>query len=147
MHLQPSSGQRELIAIARRLAREHFTLRAERHDREASFPFDDYADLRADGLLGLCVPERYGGLGADFAEIGLEAWGVFVPGREDDARIGRDPRLDEAEGRLVERVVIGFALAGNVFERAVVAIGPAVIGTQKNRLALPSSQRTTRLPR
>ncbi|HKS89105.1 MAG TPA: acyl-CoA dehydrogenase family protein, partial [Stellaceae bacterium] len=38
----------------------------ERHDRDASFPFDDYADLRSERLLGLCVPERYGGLGADF---------------------------------------------------------------------------------
>ena len=73
MHLQPSSRQRELIAIARRLAREHFTSRAERHDREASFPFDDYADLRAEGLLGLCVPERYGGLGADFETYCLVA--------------------------------------------------------------------------
>ena len=35
------------------------------HDRDASFPFDDHADLRTEGLLGLCVPERYGGLGAD----------------------------------------------------------------------------------
>ena len=61
MHLQPSAQQRELIATARRLAREHFAPRAERHDREASFPFDDYADLRAEGLLGLCVPGRYGG--------------------------------------------------------------------------------------
>src|SRR6202041_397404 len=66
MHLQPSSRQRELIAIARRLGCEHFAPRAERHDREASFPFDDYADLRAEGFLGLCVPERYGGLGADY---------------------------------------------------------------------------------
>jgi alkylation response protein AidB-like acyl-CoA dehydrogenase len=73
MHLQPSSRQRELIAIARRLAREHFAPRAERHDREVSFPFDDYADLRAEGLLGLCVPERYGGLGTDYETYCLVA--------------------------------------------------------------------------
>jgi alkylation response protein AidB-like acyl-CoA dehydrogenase len=66
MDLQPSTRQRELIAVARRLARERFVARAERHDRDATFPFDDYADLRAEGLLGLCVPERYGGLGADY---------------------------------------------------------------------------------
>jgi alkylation response protein AidB-like acyl-CoA dehydrogenase len=58
MHLQPSSRQRELIALARRLARECFAPRAARHDRDASFPFDDYADLRSEGLLGLCVPEH-----------------------------------------------------------------------------------------
>jgi alkylation response protein AidB-like acyl-CoA dehydrogenase len=66
MDLEPSARQRELIALARRLARERFAPRAERHDREASFPFDDYADLRSEGLLGLCVPTRYGGLGADY---------------------------------------------------------------------------------
>src|SRR6266853_228901 len=73
MHLQPSSRQRELITIARSLAREHCAPRAERHDREASFPFDDYADLRAEGLLRLCVPERYGGLGADYETYCLVA--------------------------------------------------------------------------
>jgi alkylation response protein AidB-like acyl-CoA dehydrogenase len=60
MRLQPSTRHRELIALPGRLARECFAPRAERHDREASFPFDDYADLRSEGLLGLCVPERYG---------------------------------------------------------------------------------------
>jgi len=73
MRLQPSTRQRELISRARGLARECFAPRAERHDREASFPFDDYADLRSEGLLGLCVPERYGGLGADFETYCLVA--------------------------------------------------------------------------
>ena len=73
MHLQPSSRQGELIALARRLACERFAPRADRHDRAASFPFDDYADLRAEGLLGLCVPERYGGLGADYETYCLVA--------------------------------------------------------------------------
>src|SRR5438105_10700627 len=73
MHLQPSSRQRELIALARRLAGERFASRADRHDRDASFPFDDYADLRTEGLLGLCVPERYGGLGADYETYCLVA--------------------------------------------------------------------------
>jgi alkylation response protein AidB-like acyl-CoA dehydrogenase len=48
------------------LAVERFAPRAERHDREASFPFDDYADLYEAGLLALCIPERHGGLGGDF---------------------------------------------------------------------------------
>ena len=73
MHLQPSSRQSELIAFARRVAHERFVPRAERHDRDAPFPFDDYDDLRAEGLLGLCVPERYGGLGADFETYCLVA--------------------------------------------------------------------------
>jgi alkylation response protein AidB-like acyl-CoA dehydrogenase len=73
MHLRPSSRQRKLIALARDLAHERFAPRAARHDQEASFPFDDYADLRAEGLLGLCVPERYGGLGADYETYCLVA--------------------------------------------------------------------------
>jgi alkylation response protein AidB-like acyl-CoA dehydrogenase len=59
--------QRELIALAASLGREKFAPRAARWDREASFPFDNFADLRAAGLLGICVPKSHGGLGADFA--------------------------------------------------------------------------------
>jgi alkylation response protein AidB-like acyl-CoA dehydrogenase len=66
MHLQPSSGQRGLMALARRLAHERRAPRAERHGRDASFPLDAYVHLRADGFLGLCVPEVYAGLGADY---------------------------------------------------------------------------------
>src|SRR5437667_379713 len=73
MDLRPSARQQALIARARRLALERFAPRADTHDRDASFPFDDYADLRADGLLGLCVPECYGGLGADYETYCLVA--------------------------------------------------------------------------
>jgi alkylation response protein AidB-like acyl-CoA dehydrogenase len=41
--------------------------RAAAYDRDARFPFENYADLRAAGLLGICVPREHGGLGADFA--------------------------------------------------------------------------------
>jgi alkylation response protein AidB-like acyl-CoA dehydrogenase len=73
MDLQPSVRQRELIQRARTLALERFAPRAAAHDREATFPFDDYADLRAAGLLGLCVPEKYGGLGATYETYCLVA--------------------------------------------------------------------------
>jgi alkylation response protein AidB-like acyl-CoA dehydrogenase len=73
MDLRPSTRQQELIARARRLALERFAPRAAAHDRDASFPFDDYADLRAEGFLGLCVPERHGGLGADYETYCLVA--------------------------------------------------------------------------
>jgi alkylation response protein AidB-like acyl-CoA dehydrogenase len=73
MKLEPSSAQQELMALARGLALERFAPRAERHDREASFPFDDYDDLRAAGLLALCVPEQYGGRGASYETYCLVA--------------------------------------------------------------------------
>jgi alkylation response protein AidB-like acyl-CoA dehydrogenase len=58
--------QRELLALASSLGCEKFAGRAARWDREASFPFDNYADLREAGLLGICVPKAHGGFGADF---------------------------------------------------------------------------------
>ena len=57
---------RELVALAARLGADKLAPRATRYDREAVFPTENYADLRAAGFLGLCVPERYGGLGADY---------------------------------------------------------------------------------
>jgi alkylation response protein AidB-like acyl-CoA dehydrogenase len=45
-----------------------FRDRAAAYDREARFPTENYADLRDAGLLALCVPVRYGGLGASFAD-------------------------------------------------------------------------------
>ncbi len=44
------------------------TERAVRYDREASFPFENFADFRRLGLLALCVPEAYGGIGATYAD-------------------------------------------------------------------------------
>ena len=69
--------QRQLLAKAHALGRDRFAPRAAQWDREASFPFANYDDLREAGFLKLCVPVEQGGLGADFptymmvaAEIG-----------------------------------------------------------------------------
>ena len=42
--------------------------RAFTYDREASFPFENFRDFHDRGLLALCVPTAYGGLGAGFAD-------------------------------------------------------------------------------
>ncbi|MBN9428974.1 MAG: acyl-CoA/acyl-ACP dehydrogenase [Burkholderiales bacterium] len=47
--------------------------RAFEHDRDASFPTANYEDIKAMGLLGLCVPKRHGGLGADYRTYTLVA--------------------------------------------------------------------------
>ena len=73
MDMQPSPRQQELIDRAYKLAVERFAPRAAEHDRQATFPVDDYADLHTSGLLALCVPEKYGGLGADFETYCLVA--------------------------------------------------------------------------
>jgi alkylation response protein AidB-like acyl-CoA dehydrogenase len=38
-----------------------FASRAEQHDREGSFPFENFAELREAGFYGLTVPARFGG--------------------------------------------------------------------------------------
>lgn len=50
----------ELAALSDRLAAK-FAERAAKHDREGSFPFDNFADLRRAGYLKLTVPKEYGG--------------------------------------------------------------------------------------
>ena len=63
----PALTREELIAKVRTLG-PAFAERAVRYDREASFPFENFADLRDLGFLGLCVPAAYGGIGASFAD-------------------------------------------------------------------------------
>ncbi|MEL0020414.1 MAG: acyl-CoA dehydrogenase family protein, partial [Rickettsiales bacterium] len=65
MDMRPTARQQKLIDTARELAMDCFAPRAAEYDRDARFPFEDYDDLRDAGFLGLCVPEEYGGLGAD----------------------------------------------------------------------------------
>lgn len=50
-----------------------FSARAFSHDRDATFPHENWADLRDAGLLGLCIPEEDGGLGGDFVAYALVA--------------------------------------------------------------------------
>ncbi len=64
--------QRELVAEVARLG-PAMAQRSERYDREASFPYENFADLRDAGFLALCIPESYGGLGGSFATYGLVA--------------------------------------------------------------------------
>ncbi len=66
-----TAGQQRLIDTVRRLGRERFAPRAAKYDLEASFPFENYADLREAGLLGLTIPARHGGLGADYVTYAL----------------------------------------------------------------------------
>jgi alkylation response protein AidB-like acyl-CoA dehydrogenase len=62
--------QKALIELAESLG-PAFAKRADRYDREASFPHENYADLKEAGLLGLCVPEKFGGRGADLKTYAL----------------------------------------------------------------------------
>ncbi|MFE1961507.1 acyl-CoA dehydrogenase family protein [Streptomyces sp. NPDC059479] len=68
-----SSDQQDIVDQARAVAQHCLAPRAADHDRTASFPERNFADLHEAGLLGLLVPSQYGGSGAD-----LTAWGLAV---------------------------------------------------------------------
>lgn len=66
-----SDTRRRWIEVARDLGRGRFAARAAQHDRDASFPVQNFADLRDAGLLALAVPEVHGGAGVDFVTCAL----------------------------------------------------------------------------
>lgn len=76
--LYPRTDRQErFVNIARKLA-PLFQERADKHDREGSFPHENFADIRAAGLPSLIIPEEFGGWGADLLEsvLAMEALGA-----------------------------------------------------------------------
>jgi len=61
-----TQDQREIQALARDFARAEIDPHAARWDREHHFPRELFGKLAELGLMGVCVPEEYGGAGADF---------------------------------------------------------------------------------
>jgi alkylation response protein AidB-like acyl-CoA dehydrogenase len=61
-----SAEQREIQDLARAFAAREIEPHAAAWDREHRFPQDVFAKLAEVGLMGVCVPEEYGGAGADF---------------------------------------------------------------------------------
>jgi alkylation response protein AidB-like acyl-CoA dehydrogenase len=66
-----TSEQREIQAVAREFARAEIAPHAAEWDREHRFPQEIYPKLAELGLMGVCVPEEYGGAGADFVSYVL----------------------------------------------------------------------------
>jgi len=46
-----------------------FTARAQKHDEEGTFPFENFIDLKEIGYQALTVPKKYGGLGISLYEM------------------------------------------------------------------------------
>jgi alkylation response protein AidB-like acyl-CoA dehydrogenase len=61
-----TADQREIQALARDFARAEIEPYAADWDRDHHFPRELYAKLAELGLMGVCIPEEYGGAGADF---------------------------------------------------------------------------------
>lgn len=68
------TGQQvELSTIARDMGQDKMHARAEKYDREATFPTENFKDFGENGLLGIAIPKEYGGQGADFKTYMLTA--------------------------------------------------------------------------
>src|SRR3954466_5186494 len=72
-----SDEETALAAKARAMGQAIFARRAAIHDRDATFPTENYRDLHKAGFLAICIPKGQGGLGAGYraysicaAEIG-----------------------------------------------------------------------------
>ncbi|HVM16949.1 MAG TPA: acyl-CoA dehydrogenase family protein [Gaiellaceae bacterium] len=66
MNFELAEEHREIQALAREFARAEIEPHAAAWDREHRFPRELYAKLAELGLMGVCVPEEWGGAGADF---------------------------------------------------------------------------------
>jgi alkylation response protein AidB-like acyl-CoA dehydrogenase len=61
-----NQDQREIQALTRDFARAEIEPHAAEWDREHRFPRELFGKVAELGLMGTCVPEEYGGAGADF---------------------------------------------------------------------------------
>jgi alkylation response protein AidB-like acyl-CoA dehydrogenase len=61
-----SADQREIQALTRDVAQTEIEPHAAEWDREHRFPRELFGKLAELGLMGVCIPEEYGGAGADF---------------------------------------------------------------------------------
>jgi alkylation response protein AidB-like acyl-CoA dehydrogenase len=151
-----TAQQAALVERAGKLGRERFAARAEKYDREASFPFENYADLREAGLTALCVPERHRGLGADFAtyclvsaELGRHCGAtaltfnmhvcstLWTGALADDLDMTRDERARHETHRAehYRRIVAEGAIYAQPFsEGGAAAAGKAPFGTVAKRV-------------
>jgi alkylation response protein AidB-like acyl-CoA dehydrogenase len=71
MDFELSPEQKEIQALARDFVRAEVEPHASEWDREHHFPRELFGKLAELGLMGVCVPEEYGGAGADFLSYAL----------------------------------------------------------------------------
>ena len=71
MDFDLTQDQREIQSLTRDFAKAEIEPNAAQWDRDHHFPRDLFAKLAELGLMGACVPEEYGGAGADFVSYVL----------------------------------------------------------------------------
>ena len=141
-----------LIAKARAFGARVLAPRAAKHDREATFPIENFRDMHGEGLLAICVPESEGGAGASFrtyclaaAELGRYcgatalSWNMHVCSTlwtgalADDLDMSAEERAQHTARRSVHyrRIVQDGAIYSQPFsEGGAAAAGAAAFGTE-----------------
>lgn len=141
-----------LIDKARRFGQAVLAPRAASHDREATFPIENFRDMHGEGLLAICVPRNEGGAGASFrtyclaaAELGRYcgatalSWNMHVCSTlwtgalADDLDLSIDERTqhDARRSRHYKRIVVDGAIYSQPFsEGGAAAAGAAAFGTE-----------------
>ena len=71
MDFQLSEEQRLIQETARRIAKERIAPRADEIDEQGEYPHDIFEAFRDVGLLGLTLPQKYGGTGAGTLALAL----------------------------------------------------------------------------
>jgi alkylation response protein AidB-like acyl-CoA dehydrogenase len=71
MDFELTAEQREIQGLAREVAEAEILPQASDWDRDHRFPDELFPKLAELGLMGVCVPEEYGGAGADFVSYVL----------------------------------------------------------------------------
>jgi butyryl-CoA dehydrogenase len=66
MDFELAPEQKEIQTLVREFARHEVEPHAAEWDREHRFPREVFSKLAELGLMGTCIPEEYGGAGADF---------------------------------------------------------------------------------
>ena len=142
----------ELIERARGFGARVLAPRAAQHDREATFPIENFRDMAGEGLLGICVPKAEGGAGASFrtyclaaAELGRYcgatalSWNMHVCSTLWTGALADDLEMSEAERQEhnarrdlhYKRIVGDGAIYSQPFsEGGAAAAGAAAFGTE-----------------
>ena len=141
-----------IIARARAFGARVLAPRAALHDREATFPIENFRDMHGEGLLRLCVPKSEGGQGAGYrtyciaaAELGrfcgatALSWNMHVCSTlwtgplADDIEMTAEERGDHERRRRghYARIVNDGAIYSQPFsEGGAAAAGFAAFGTE-----------------
>lgn len=141
-----------LVERARAFGQRVLAPRAAEHDRNATFPIENFRDMAGEGLLSICVPKIDGGAGAGFrtyciaaAELGrfcgatALSWNMHVCSTlwtgalADDIDMSAEDRTqhNQRRSRHYQRIVKDGAVYSQPFsEGGAAAAGAAAFGTE-----------------